>query len=72
MPTKLSDAHKNVLNLCLIAVVAALIYSNSFQTSFHFDDVHSIIENYAIHRFDVRGILSASALMLYICRDENR
>ncbi len=60
MSPKLSDAHKNVLNLCLIAVVAALIYSNSFQTSFHFDDVHSIIENYAIHRFDVRGILSAS------------
>jgi hypothetical protein len=57
----LSDAKKNILSVLLIATLATIIYSNSFYASFHFDDTPSIVENYAIHRFDLREIFSTSS-----------
>lgn len=56
----LSPAKKHILSIILITVVASLIYSNSFDASFHFDDEPSIIENYAIHRFDLQEIFSTA------------
>jgi hypothetical protein len=58
---ELSDTKKKVLSIILIATVAIIVYSNSFYASFHFDDTPAIVENYAIHRFDVREIFSTSS-----------
>jgi hypothetical protein len=56
-----SDTKKNLLSILLIAALAVIIYSNSFYNSFHFDDTPSIVENYAIHRFDIQEIFSTSS-----------
>ncbi|MEW6676012.1 MAG: hypothetical protein AB1348_08450 [Nitrospirota bacterium] len=56
----LSDTKKNVMSILLITILATVIYSNSFDASFHFDDTPSIVENYAIHRFDLKEIFSTS------------
>ena len=61
MINKLSDTKKNVLSVFLIATLSTIIYSNTFYASFHFDDTPAIVENYAIHRFDVREIFSTSS-----------
>ncbi|MDP2753904.1 MAG: hypothetical protein Q8P40_05885, partial [Nitrospirota bacterium] len=58
---ELSDTKKIALSAILIATVAVIIYSNTFYASFHFDDTPAIVENYAIHRFDVREIFSTSS-----------
>ncbi len=57
----LSDSKKNLLSVLLIATLATIIYSNTFDASFHFDDTPSIVENYAIHRFDIKEIFSTSS-----------
>ncbi len=57
----LSDTKKNALSIILIAAVAIIIYSNSFYASFHFDDTPAIVENYTIHRFDLKEIYSTSS-----------
>jgi hypothetical protein len=62
--TEMSDTKKNLLSILLIATLAAIIYSNSFYASFHFDDVTSIVENYSIHRFDLKEIFSSSRPIL--------
>lgn len=56
----LSNIQKHLLAIFLISAIAAIIYSNSFDCSFHFDDQHAIVENYAIHRFDLKEIFSSS------------
>ena len=56
----LSNTQKHLIAIFLIAAIAAIIYSNSFDCSFHFDDQHAIVENYAIHRFDLKEIFSSS------------
>jgi len=61
MLSKLSDRKKHILSIVFIAVLAFIIYSNTFDASFHFDDTPSIVENYAIHRFDIKAILSSSS-----------
>jgi hypothetical protein len=61
MINKLSDTKKNVLSVLLIATLSIIIYSNTFYASFHFDDTPTIVENYAIHRFDIKEIFSASS-----------
>jgi hypothetical protein len=58
--SELSDTKKKLLSIFLIAALAAIIYSNSFYASFHFDDIPAIVENYAIHRFDIQEIFSTS------------
>ena len=60
----LSNTKKNLFAIFLITAIAAVIYSNSFDCSFHFDDQHAIVENYAIHRFDVKQIFSSSRPIL--------
>jgi hypothetical protein len=57
---ELSDVKRNVLSILLLATLATIIYSNTFNASFHFDDTPAIVENYAVHRFDIREIFSAS------------
>jgi len=57
---EISDTKKILLSIVLIAAVAIVIYSNTFYSSFHFDDTPSIVENYAIHRFDLKEIFSTS------------
>lgn len=67
MLTKLSEISvrkKHVLSIFLIATLAIIIYSNTFDASFHFDDIPSIVENYAIHRFDLKAIFSSSRPVL--------
>jgi hypothetical protein len=59
--TSISDAKKNILSVFLIAILAIIIYSNTFHASFHFDDHPAIVENYSIHRFDVKEILFNSS-----------
>ncbi|MBC2695979.1 MAG: hypothetical protein HF982_12045 [Desulfobacteraceae bacterium] len=56
----LSNIQKHFLAIFLISAIAGVIYSNSFDCSFHFDDQHAIVENYAIHRFDLKEIFSSS------------
>ncbi len=56
----MSLCKQNILSVLLIAAVACIIYSNSFDASFHFDDLPAIVENYTIHRFDIQKIFSAS------------
>lgn len=56
----LSNIQKHLLAIFLISAIATIIYSNSFDCSFHFDDQHAIIENYAIHRFDLKEIFVSS------------
>ena len=56
----LSNIQKHLLAIFLISALATIIYSNSFDCSFHFDDQHAIVENYAIHRFDLKEIFSSS------------
>ena len=58
--SKKSDWEKHVLCIVLIALLGFIIYSNTFYASFHFDDKPSIVENYAIHRFDLKEIFTAS------------
>jgi hypothetical protein len=58
---ELSDTKKIALSSILIATVAVIIYSNSFYASFHFDDTPAIVENYAIHRVDLKEIFSTSS-----------
>lgn len=63
---QISYTKKNVASIMLIAILATIIYSNSFDCSFHFDDQHAIVENYAIHRFDLKEILSHDRPVLYL------
>ncbi len=60
----LSERKKNVLAVMLITALAFIIYSNSFDCSFHFDDQHSIVENYRIQRFDLKKILHTNRPVL--------
>jgi len=50
--------HFNRWALLLIAVVILIAYSNSFTSSFHFDDNPSIIENTNIKRVSLNNIMS--------------
>ena len=59
--SEMSDWKKHVLSIVFIATLAIVIYSNTFDASFHFDDTPSIVENYAIHRFDLKEIFSKSS-----------
>lgn len=59
-----NNIQKHLLAILLISIVATAIYSNSFDCSFHFDDQHAIVENYAIHRFDIKQIFSSSRPIL--------
>ena len=56
----LSNIQKHLIAIFLISALSTIIYSNSFDCSFHFDDQHAIVENYAIHRFDLKEIFSSS------------
>lgn len=56
----LSSTKRNFINIFLIVILATIIYSNTFDASFHFDDTPAIVENYAIHRFDLKEIFSTS------------
>ena len=60
----LSKYKKHLLAIFLISAIATIIYSNSFDCTFHFDDQLAIVENYAIHRFDVKQIFSSSRPIL--------
>jgi len=57
----MSGTRKNIIAVLLIGIVAVAIYSNSFDCSFHFDDQHAIVENYVVHRFDLKQIFSSSS-----------
>jgi len=59
--SEMSSRKKHLLSVVLISALAIIIYSNTFDASFHFDDTPSIVENYAIHRFDIGAILSSSS-----------
>ena len=63
----LSNIQKHLIAIFLISAIATIIYSNSFDCTFHFDDQHAIVENYAIHRFDLKEIFSSSSRpILYV------
>jgi tetratricopeptide (TPR) repeat protein len=40
--------HRSIFHLFLIAFLSLIAYSNTFESSFHFDDKHYIVENPAI------------------------
>jgi len=66
--------------LLLIAVLAVIIYSNSFSASWHLDDYPSVLENYRIKSlssslndiiFNTRGICDLTfAANYYFCKKE--
>jgi len=61
MIDNLSETKKKAFSILFIAAVATVIYSNSFYASFHLDDTPAIVENYAIHRFDLKEIFTTSS-----------
>ncbi len=62
----LSNIQKHLLAIFLISAIATIIYSNSFDCTFHFDDQPAIVENYAIHRFDLKEMFSSNRPVLEI------
>jgi len=50
---------RHLIAIFLLSILGLLIYSNSFHCSFHFDDHRCIVENLAIHRFDLKAILKS-------------
>ena len=61
MLENLSHTKKIVFSILLIVILPTIIYSNTFDATFHFDDKPSIVENYAIHRFDLKEIFSKAS-----------
>ncbi|MEW5949629.1 MAG: hypothetical protein AB1711_09510 [Thermodesulfobacteriota bacterium] len=55
------DSKRHALAILLISISGLLVYSNSLDCSFHFDDIRAIVENYAIHRVDLREIFATSS-----------
>lgn len=55
---------KHLFAVFLVSAIATIIYSNSFDCSFHFDDQTSIVENHAIHQFDLKGMLRSARPVL--------
>ncbi|MEW6327408.1 MAG: hypothetical protein AB1487_07415 [Thermodesulfobacteriota bacterium] len=55
------DSKRHALAILLISISGLLVYSNSLDCSFHFDDIRAIVENYAVHRFDLREIFTSSS-----------
>ncbi len=52
----------DLLGLSIIVVLGIIIYSNSFNCSFHFDDLNSIINNSAIQDLsNIKALLSYSS-----------
>lgn len=47
--TCLSDRRKRAFAFLALAVLVLLIYSNTFNADWHFDDVHNILERDALH-----------------------
>jgi len=64
MLKNLSYTKKTIFSILLIVILTTIIYSNTFDATFHFDDKPSIVENYAIHRFDLKEIFSSSRPIL--------
>jgi hypothetical protein len=62
--SEMSDWKKHVLSIVFMAALAIIIYSNTFDASFHFDDTPSIVEKYSIHRFDIKAIFSSTRPVL--------
>lgn len=60
-PSKISDSKKDVMSILLITILATVIYSNTFYATSHLDDTLSIVENYALHRFDLKETFSTSS-----------
>lgn len=48
----MTKQHKNLFTVVIIAVVAFIPYSNSFETSFQLDDYHTILKNKQIGNYD--------------------
>ncbi len=48
---KIAKQHKNLFVIVIIAIVALIQYSNSFETSFQLDDYHTIIKNKQIGNY---------------------
>ena len=46
----------NILGISIVVFLGIVIYSNSFDCSFHFDDIPNIVENSMIHRADFSEI----------------
>ncbi len=47
--THLSSCRKKVFSIAVIFIIILAIYSNTFHSSWHFDDIPNIIENEALH-----------------------
>lgn len=56
----MSSLKKNFFSVLLITILATIIYSNSFDVPFHFDDKDAIVENYDIHQFNLKKIFTKS------------
>ncbi len=50
-------AMSNLLGMALVALLGVLIYSNSFDCTFHFDDLNNIVDNAAIRDLSALGRL---------------
>ena len=46
----------NILGISIICILGIVIYSNSFDCSFHFDDIPNIVENSMIHSIDLSAL----------------
>ena len=49
--------YNNLLSIVIISCIGIMVYSNSFNCSFHFDDYYSIVKNPHIRNiYDLHGI----------------
>ncbi|GAB4486915.1 MAG: hypothetical protein OHK006_15330 [Thermodesulfovibrionales bacterium] len=56
-----TERGKIIFSIVLVCSLAGAVYANTFSSPFHFDDFHSIVENYSLHRFDLSQILKTSS-----------
>jgi hypothetical protein len=56
----MSTFQKNAFSVLLIIILSAVIYANTFDVPFYFDDNHAIENNHAISQFDIKRIFFSS------------
>ena len=58
--TPIQNNFSNWLGIAIVIILGLMIYSNSFDCSFHFDDKPNIIDNETIHKLDIPAIWNSN------------
>ncbi len=52
--------NRNIINIILIVFAGLIVYSNTFDVPFHFDDNHAIENNHIVQQIDLKKIFARS------------